>query len=89
MKLKMLLLLATLPLALSACGRSEDSGTSVSPSSDAGTARHEKEGEANHEDEGGHIELTAEQIEAAGIQLHQVGPAVIREALPLLSLIHI
>jgi cobalt-zinc-cadmium efflux system membrane fusion protein len=70
MKLKMLLLLATLPLALSACGRSEDSGTSVSPSSDAGTARHEKEGEANHEDEGGHIELTAEQIEAAGIQLH-------------------
>ena len=87
MKLKMLLLLATLPLALSACGRSEDSVAAVSPSSDAGTAMHEKEGEANHEDEGGHIELTAEQIEAAGIQLHQVGPAVIREALPLYGVI--
>lgn len=87
MKFKMLLLLATLPLALAACGRSEDSGTSVSPSSDAGTARHEKEGEANHEEEGGHIELTAEQIEAAGIQLHRVGPAVIREALPLYGVI--
>ncbi|MBK7519564.1 MAG: efflux RND transporter periplasmic adaptor subunit [Gammaproteobacteria bacterium] len=87
MKLKMLLLLATLPLALSACGRSEDSVAAVSPSSDAGTAMHEKEGEANHEEEGGHIELTAEQIKAAGIQLHQVGPAVIREALPLYGVI--
>lgn len=87
MKLKMLLLLATLPLALSACGRSEDSVAAVSPSSDAGTAMHEKESEANHEEEGGHIELTAEQIEAAGIQLHQAGPAVIREALPLYGVI--
>ena len=87
MKLKMLLLLATLPLALAACSRSEDSGTVVSPPSDAGTARHEKESAAGHEEELGHIELTAEQIEAAGTRLHQVGPAVIREALPLYGVI--
>lgn len=43
--------------------------------------------EGEHEDDEGHIELSNEQIQAAGIGLDEVGPANIRESLPLYGVI--
>lgn len=61
--------------ALTACGQSE------APAQSKEAAEHGSE-EAGHE-EGGHVQLSPEQIKAAGIGLAQVGPAAIRETLPL------
>lgn len=60
--------------ALTACGQSEAPAPKEA-------AEHGSE-EAGHE-EGGHVQLSPEQIKAAGIGLAQVGPAAIRETLPL------
>ena len=40
-----------------------------------------------YDEEGGHIELTPEQLKATGIKLVQAGPAQIRENLPLYGVI--
>lgn len=61
--------------ALTACGKSE------APAQTTEAAEHGAE-EAGHE-EGGQVRLSPEQIKAAGIGLAQVGPAAIRETLPL------
>ena len=62
--------------ALTACGKSE---TPATP-----TAEAEKPAESEHH---GEIKLSAEKIKAARIGLAQVGPASIRETLPLYGVI--
>lgn len=98
MNSKMIVLTLLLPLALSACGGSESASTEAKPGSAAESGKHEegeaghKEGEGEHKegegehDEGG-LALTPEQIKAAGIELTQAGPAMIRETLPLYGVV--
>jgi cobalt-zinc-cadmium efflux system membrane fusion protein len=85
MNSKLLIMLIALPLALSACGGSEPVAAPTAPTkAEAGHgAGDKKEG---HE-EGGHVELTPEQINTAGIRLVQAGPATIRETLPLYGVV--
>jgi cobalt-zinc-cadmium efflux system membrane fusion protein len=63
-------------LAMTACGDS-------APTEGA----HSDEHAHAHEEEGGNIPLTPEQIKAAGISLMPAGPARIRERLPLYGVI--
>lgn len=81
MNLKLMLLMIVVPLWLSACGGADESTTSA-PQAEAG---HKEKG--GHEEDGGHIALTPKQIKAAGITLVRVGPAQIRETLPLYGVI--
>ena len=70
-----------LVLLLSACGGGESPATA-----EAAMAKPEAahaEGEEEHEGEGEHVELSAEQIAAAGLEVVEAGPAQIRETLPL------
>lgn len=70
-----------LVLLLSACGGGESPATA-----EAAMAKPEAahaEGEEEHEGEGEHVELSAEQIAAAGLELVEAGPAQIHETLPL------
>jgi cobalt-zinc-cadmium efflux system membrane fusion protein len=74
------LMLLTLILLLTACD-SESPATT-----EAAMAKPEAahvEGGAAHEDEGRHIELSAEQIAATGLELIEAGPAQIHETLSL------
>lgn len=69
-----------LVLSLAACG-SESPATA-----EAAMAKPEAahaEGEEKHEGEGEHVELSADQIAAAGLMLAEAGPAQIHETLPL------
>ncbi len=91
MNTRILILLVVLPLALSACDGSEpEAASTVTASAEAGGhsngAQAEHDEEAAHEG-GGHIELSAEQLEIAGVKLAQVGPASIREVLPLYGVV--
>lgn len=89
MNLKPMLLILVMPLWLSACGDA-DKPVTPAPQAESGHTEGGEEsghGEAGHEEEGGHIELTPEQIEASGIDLVQAGPAQIRETLPLYGVI--
>lgn len=88
MNLKLMHLMIVLPLWLCACGDAEKPAMPA-PQAEAGHAEggEESHGEAGHDEEGGHVALTAEQIKAAGIQLAQIGPARIRETLPLYGVI--
>jgi cobalt-zinc-cadmium efflux system membrane fusion protein len=81
MNSKLLIMLITLPLALSACG---DSKPDAPTQAVAGHGAGEKK---ESHDKGGHVELTPEQINTAGIRLVQAGPATIRETLPLYGVI--
>jgi len=83
-------------IALSACGNATSEPTNASPvenpaagNSDRDQAGHQEDGlEAGDHDEGdAGVALTTEQIEAAGIELATVGPASIRESLPLYGVI--
>ncbi|MBI2782524.1 MAG: efflux RND transporter periplasmic adaptor subunit [Gammaproteobacteria bacterium] len=98
MKLKLLPLMIALPLWLSACGGADEPTVDATPAPQAqasraegkkdsghGEAGHQEEG--GHEEESGHIALTPEQLKATGITLVQVGPAQIRETLPLYGVI--
>lgn len=69
-------------LALAACGGSDDPQASVN-------AEQPKAEHGEHAEEGGegHVELTEEQLKAAGIGLEQAGPASIRETLPVYGVI--
>lgn len=68
--------LAALSLSLLvACGEREPAGES--------TAAAERPEHAEEHAEEGHIELSAEAAQAAGIEIAQAGPARIRELLPL------
>ncbi|MFA5937759.1 MAG: efflux RND transporter periplasmic adaptor subunit [Sinimarinibacterium sp.] len=68
-------------LLLTACGGSESAATVQAPMSKA-ESEH-AEGETEHEGEGEHVELSAEQIAAAGLELVEASPAQIHETLPL------
>ena len=86
------IVLILLPIALSACGSSEPE-TAASALTEAVAPKDENHGEAGQEEksheEGGHEEskggltLKPEQLKAAGIELAAIGPAQIRETLPL------
>ncbi len=56
---------------------------SAAPEADEHGEGHSEEADHGEEDEEGHIALTPEQIRYAGIALDRVGPATIRETLPL------
>lgn len=73
-------------LALAACGKSEAPVEDAAKAEHAEGTEHSEEGGEEHE-EGGHIKLTDEQIKASNIGLKQVGPAAIRETLPLYGVI--
>ena len=78
-KLLTLLLLSAL---IAACGRSGPEAASVTGSNaEAGHAAEDHAGEAAH------IELSPEQIEAAGLGLAKAGPAQMRTTLPLYGVI--
>jgi cobalt-zinc-cadmium efflux system membrane fusion protein len=72
------ILLMTAAAALTACGKSE------TPATPTAEAEARKPAEAEHH---GEIKLSAEKIKAARIGLAQVGPASIRETLPLYGVI--
>ncbi len=74
MKLKLSLLVALMPLMLAACGDSKPEATKAPE-------------EAVDEASGAHVELTDEQLKAAGIGLEKAGPAQIREVLPLYGVV--
>lgn len=90
----LLFLVASLLLGVTACSgdRSAASKPVASPEaeqSEAPAERHEgdeAEGEA-HEREEGQVTLTPEQIRDAGIEVAEVGPAQIRQRLPLYGVI--
>jgi cobalt-zinc-cadmium efflux system membrane fusion protein len=74
-------MITLLPLALAACGNKE--GTEAAPRADGqkhGAAEHAA---AEHGEGQQHIELSAAQIKAAGIEVAKVGQVQIREVLPL------
>lgn len=73
-------------LALAACGKSEAPVEDAAKAEHAEGAEHSEENGEEHE-EGGHIKLTDEQIKSSNISLRQVGPAAIRETLPLYGVI--
>jgi len=94
MNMKSMLLFVVFSLLLSACGGTDDPESGVAAATRTGIARgegasesvHLEEGEpeeGHHEESNGPIILTPEQIETSGIRLTQVGPAGIRETLPL------
>ncbi len=74
---------ASLALAvlLAACGGSEPPATAEAAMPKP-EAAHAESGE-EHSGEGEHVELSADQIAAAGLVLAEAGPAQIHEALPL------
>src|SRR5262245_58334883 len=72
MKTTLCVLITVLALSLAGCGSGEQSVAS------------EKAAPAHSE---GHVKLTPEQIESAGIGTAQSGPATIREHLPLYGVI--
>lgn len=80
-------------VSLAACGARERSTineptaqSKTAPSDARKEAGKDEEGEG-HEDKGGHVKLTPEQIKNAGIGLTQAGPANIHERLPLYGVI--
>lgn len=80
MNQKSLLVLIAAALAIGGCGGSDP--TTQAPSAPA-------EGHTVHQEgrESKHIELTAEQIQAAGIVVAEAGPATIRQTLPVYGVI--
>ena len=74
--------LAVMLFQLVGCGGSDrsDEAKASSASTEAGEAGREEGGK-------GHVNLTAEQIQAADIGLAQAGPAEVRERLPLYGVI--
>lgn len=86
-------------LAVSACGKSDEQAVpeqaSEPPKDEHGEEGHaegEEKGhaqgkEAGHAEGGEGVELSAEQIKAAGIGLAQAGPAKLREVLPLYGVV--
>nr|ART35543.1 A11 [uncultured bacterium] len=86
-----------LSLTLSGCGSGDTNATKPSPTAEhsdttAATDTHKAEGDDGHDaeeevKEEGAVELTAEQIDKAGIGIAKVGPASIREVLPLYGVV--
>ena len=80
-------------LWLAGCGESDPAPAGAPTAQTEGEHGEEghKEGEEGHsegeEGEGKHVELTPEQIKNSGIGLAQVGPATVREHLPLYGVI--
>ena len=74
MRLKPILILLVAPILFAGCGRS-------TPESD------KKAPEAEEESSSAQVKLSAEQLKAAGIGLETVGPAQIREVLPLYGVV--
>lgn len=73
-----------LALLLSACGQSAgDTAAAQQSSSKASPSTEPASGEAHAEA----IQLTPAQLQAAGIELSEVGPAQIRESLPLYGVV--
>ncbi|GMU76944.1 MAG: hypothetical protein AMXMBFR45_24350 [Gammaproteobacteria bacterium] len=82
MTIRILIIAIFLPLALTACGDSQPAAEQ--PEAEA----HQTEGaSAGHEHEEEALALSAEQIQAAAIELAQAGPARIRASLPLYGVI--
>ena len=81
-------LLLTLPLAITACGKDDEEGAHSGEADveHAEGKKHEESDPDEGHEEGG-IELTPEQIKAAGIVLAQAGPAKVREVLPLYGVV--
>lgn len=87
-------LLLTLPFAITACGKDGDNAPAESAGgghADDKDGGHSGETDMEHAEgkkhEEGGIELTAEQIKAAGIVLAQAGPAKVRDVLPLYGVV--
>lgn len=73
------LMILALALMLAACGGNESPATA-----EASMTKPEAEhAEGEHAEEGEHVELSADQIAAAGLELAVAGPANIHETLPL------
>lgn len=77
-----LIALLILALALAGCRDSESNATPTDAAEASGRAA-----EVGHEETESAIALTPEQLEAAGIETAAVGPASIRETLPLYGVI--
>ncbi len=75
-----------LAVVLTACGKQETSVASAESAQESGGGHEEGHGEHGESHEEG-IKLTADQIKDANIGLAQVGPANIRERLPLYGVI--
>lgn len=88
MNQKLRLVLIAAALAISGCGSSDPTTQPTTPQArtghDAGKD-HAEHGNENAEFQ--HVELTPEQIQAAGIVLAEAGPAILRETLPLYGVI--
>jgi cobalt-zinc-cadmium efflux system membrane fusion protein len=93
-----LIALVALPLLLAACGGepSQAGSTAVASKEIHGAAGHDEGGrdgdasgrnDAEHGVAAGHVTLSTQQIQAAGIGVAQVGPADIRTQLPLYGVI--
>ena len=78
---KLLCALVSLPLWLSACGKNDEAVSALAEEPQA--AAEDAHEESGHDEEGRNVELTAEAAQAAGIELAQAGPAMIRQVLPL------
>jgi cobalt-zinc-cadmium efflux system membrane fusion protein len=81
---KLLLVLIASALASSGCGGSEPTTQPASAQAETG---HEQGEHGEEGAESNHVELTPEQIQAAGIVLAEAGPAAIRETLPVYGII--
>ena len=78
MNSRLMILALALALALGACGRESPA------TAEASMAKPEAEhAEGTHEENGEHVELSADQIAAADLALALAGPAQIHETLPL------
>jgi cobalt-zinc-cadmium efflux system membrane fusion protein len=79
MNQKSLWVLIAAALAIGGCGGAD-------PATEISAARAEAGHEERHA-ESAHVELTPEQIQAAGIVVAEAGPAIIRETLPVYGVI--
>src|SRR5690349_8572038 len=81
-KLLVMIVLASL---LAGCGGKDQSAAKSDEQSAAAADEHgHEEGEGKA---GAHVELTAEQVKAAGVELIEAGPAQIRETLSLYGVV--
>jgi len=84
MNFKLILALAAACTLSAGCGGGDTSATAANAAPTAETGHGEATG---HAEEEGHVELSDAQIQAAGLELAEAGPAPIRETLSLYGVI--
>ena len=86
MNAKLLMMTLAFALAVTSCSSDEPAVATSGEGAQAATAAHAGEEGAASEEEG-HVELTADQIKAAGLELVPAGPMQIRDVLPLYGVV--